>query len=182
MAVTPFKSSDNFNMAGFNEKITEADNTYVAKTGDSMSGVLSMGNNKITNVASPISAGDAATKEYVDELAPYDYLSEFGIPKEMDIYWGESIYGIHATGTIKNYLGYCIVSLNVTSENASIFMAFYKDSSFTNKVNPQISSVSVSLDCGIGNIILQVRKEYKEIGLGKAEVGTYKCVLPFNCY
>ena len=33
MAVTPFKSSDNFNMAGFNEKITEADNTYVAKTG-----------------------------------------------------------------------------------------------------------------------------------------------------
>lgn len=38
MAVTPFKSSDNFNMAGFNEKITEADNTYVAKTGGSMSG------------------------------------------------------------------------------------------------------------------------------------------------
>ena len=33
MAVTPFKSSDNFNMAGFNEKIAEADNTYVAKTG-----------------------------------------------------------------------------------------------------------------------------------------------------
>lgn len=33
MAVTPFKSSDNFDMAGFNEKITEADNTYVTKTG-----------------------------------------------------------------------------------------------------------------------------------------------------
>lgn len=67
MAVTPFKSSDNFNMAGFNEKITEADNTYVAKTGDSMTGALSMGNNKITDVASPTSAGDVATKEYVDE-------------------------------------------------------------------------------------------------------------------
>lgn len=66
MAVTPFKSSDNFNMAGFNEKITEADNTYVAKTGDSMSGALSMGNNKITDVASPTSAGDAANKGYVD--------------------------------------------------------------------------------------------------------------------
>ena len=26
MAVTPFKSSDNFNMAGFNEKITEVNN------------------------------------------------------------------------------------------------------------------------------------------------------------
>lgn len=66
MAVTPFKSSDNFNMAGFNEKITEADNTYVAKTGDSMSGALNMGNNKITDVASPVADGDAATKGYVD--------------------------------------------------------------------------------------------------------------------
>lgn len=66
MAVTPFKSSDNFNMAGFNEKITEADNTYVAKTGDSMSGALSMGNNKITDVANPVNDGDVATKRYVD--------------------------------------------------------------------------------------------------------------------
>lgn len=66
MAVTPFKSSDNFNMAGFNEKITEADNTYVAKTGDSMSGALSMGNNKITDVANPVNDGDAANKGYVD--------------------------------------------------------------------------------------------------------------------
>ena len=68
MAVTPFKSSDNFNMAGFNEKITEADNTYVAKTGGSMSGALSMGNNKITNVASPVNDGDVATKGYVDGI------------------------------------------------------------------------------------------------------------------
>ena len=66
MAVTPFKSSDNFNMAGFNEKITEADNTYVAKTGGSMTGALSMGNNKITDVASPVNGGDVANKRYVD--------------------------------------------------------------------------------------------------------------------
>lgn len=67
MAVTPFKSSDNFNMAGFNEKITEADNTYVAKTGGSMSGVLSMGSNKITNLGTPTLDTDAVTKEYVDK-------------------------------------------------------------------------------------------------------------------
>lgn len=73
MAVTPFKSSDNFNMAGFNEKITEADNTYVAKTGGSMSGALSMGNNKITDVASPTSAGDVATKGYVDGNNIFNY-------------------------------------------------------------------------------------------------------------
>lgn len=66
MAVTPFKSSDNFSMAGFNEKITEADNTYVAKTGGSMTGALSMGNNKITDVANPVNDGDVANKEYVD--------------------------------------------------------------------------------------------------------------------
>lgn len=66
MAVTPFKSSDNFNMAGFNEKITEADNTYIAKTGGSMTGALSMGNNKITDVASPVADGDAVNKGYVD--------------------------------------------------------------------------------------------------------------------
>lgn len=71
MAVTPFKSSDNFNMAGFNEKITEADNTYVAKTGGGMSGALSMGNNKITDVASPVNDGDVATKGYVDGFARY---------------------------------------------------------------------------------------------------------------
>lgn len=66
MAVTPFKSSDNFNMAGFNEKITEADNTYVAKTGGSMTGALSMGKNKITDVASPVNVRDVANKGYVD--------------------------------------------------------------------------------------------------------------------
>lgn len=72
MAVTPFKSSDNFNMAGFNEKITEADNTYVAKTGGSMSGALSMGNNKITDVASPVNDGDVATKGYVDGKSAFN--------------------------------------------------------------------------------------------------------------
>lgn len=84
MAVTPFKSSDNFNMAGFNEKITEADNTYVAKTGDSMTGALSMGNNKITNVASPVAISDVATKGYVDgfskiQVGSYTGTGKYGV-------------------------------------------------------------------------------------------------------
>lgn len=39
-----------------------------------MTGALSMGNNKITDVASPTSAGDAATKGYVDGLGVLNYL------------------------------------------------------------------------------------------------------------
>jgi len=38
----------------------------VSKSGDTMSGVLSMGDNKITNVSTPTLASDAATKGYLD--------------------------------------------------------------------------------------------------------------------
>ncbi len=41
----------------------------VAKSGDAMSGALSLGNNKVTNLADPTGAQDAATKSYVDSIA-----------------------------------------------------------------------------------------------------------------
>ena len=40
----------------------------VAKSGDTMSGILNMGGNKIAGVADPTSNQDAATKHYVDTL------------------------------------------------------------------------------------------------------------------
>ena len=40
----------------------------VSKIGDSMSGELNMGNNKITDLSDPVSDKDAANKKYVDEL------------------------------------------------------------------------------------------------------------------
>jgi hypothetical protein len=40
--------------------------TYVNVTGDTMSGALAMGTNKITGMGDPTSAQDAATKNYVD--------------------------------------------------------------------------------------------------------------------
>ena len=40
----------------------------VAKSGDTMSGILNMGGYKITGVANPTSNQDAATKHYVDTL------------------------------------------------------------------------------------------------------------------
>lgn len=111
MAVTPFKSSDNFNMAGFNEKITEADNTYVAKTGGSMSGALSMGNNKITDVASPVNNGDVATKGYVDGFSKIQYGS----------YTGTGVYGVNNKNSLTfNFEPKCLIirpSENISSSN-----------------------------------------------------------------
>ena len=43
--------------------------TYLAKAGDTMSGALAMGNNKITGLGTPTSNADAATKVYVDTVA-----------------------------------------------------------------------------------------------------------------
>lgn len=45
------------------------DDTYVNVTGDTMSGALAMGNNKITGLGTPTDATDAATKGYVDSVA-----------------------------------------------------------------------------------------------------------------
>lgn len=42
---------------------------WVNTAGDTMSGVLNMGNNKITNVTDPTAAQDAATKAYVDSVS-----------------------------------------------------------------------------------------------------------------
>ena len=42
---------------------------YVKKAGDSMTGVLNLSNNKVTNVADPTENGDAVNKKYVDDKA-----------------------------------------------------------------------------------------------------------------
>lgn len=49
--------------------VVSLSSTYVAKTGDTMSGNLNMGTNKVTNLGTPTSNADAATKAYVDTVA-----------------------------------------------------------------------------------------------------------------
>jgi len=54
--------------ASFSTTVTNSIATKVAKAGDSMTGALSMGNNKITDLASPTASTDAVNKSYIDTL------------------------------------------------------------------------------------------------------------------
>jgi len=54
--------------ASFSTTVTNSIATKVSKAGDSMTGALSMGNNKITDLATPTASTDATNKSYIDTL------------------------------------------------------------------------------------------------------------------
>ena len=56
------------NDASFSTTVATSIGTKVAKAGDSMTGALSMGSNKITSLATPTASTDAANKSYIDTL------------------------------------------------------------------------------------------------------------------
>ena len=71
---TPTAEASPATKAYVDSKITNLENgstalPYVKKAGDSMTGVLNMSNNKVTNVAVPTADGDAVNKKYVDDKA-----------------------------------------------------------------------------------------------------------------
>ena len=80
-------------------KLTPDDIGAVDKTGDTMTGNLSMGGNSITDVADPTNDSDVATKNYVDtqitELVPQATIAEVGKVLSVDsdgkTYWTEFI-------------------------------------------------------------------------------------------
>ena len=51
----------------YNKAVTKMGTDYVAKSGDTMSGALNMGNNRVTNVTEPVNEADATNKNYVDK-------------------------------------------------------------------------------------------------------------------
>lgn len=57
----------NINNALENIEAGETELPYVKKAGDTMSGTLNMGSNKVSSVGSPTEDADAATKKYVDD-------------------------------------------------------------------------------------------------------------------
>nr|DAW16682.1 MAG TPA: hyaluronase tail fiber protein [Caudoviricetes sp.] len=182
MAVTPFKSSDNFNMAGFNEKIAEADNTYIAKTGDSMTGALSMGNNKITDVASPTSAGDAVNKGYVDGIGS-EIKNKFNISNEIPVWVVSSRDTIIGTGTVHNYISYSVIDIKNTTQGESIAQ-LYKSEQIQDEFLLR-TAIKPS-----GNIKLNLISEqnssaeinkYGNINVSEA-VGERSIYVPFLCF
>ena len=76
MAVNVFGSSGGYTDIDKNNLVQHVDskfitlaknlNTKVNKSGDTMSGELNMGNNKITDLSAPISDNDATNKKFVD--------------------------------------------------------------------------------------------------------------------
>jgi hypothetical protein len=54
--------------ASFSTTVTNSIATKVSKAGDSMTGALSMGNNKVTDLATPTASTDAVNKTYIDTL------------------------------------------------------------------------------------------------------------------
>jgi hypothetical protein len=54
--------------ASFSTTVTNSIATKVSKAGDSMTGALSMGNNKVTDLGTPTASSDAVNKSYIDTL------------------------------------------------------------------------------------------------------------------
>ena len=60
------------------DDLTEKQDDYVLKAGDTMTGDLNMGTHKVTGLATPTGNTDAATKQYVDNATRGDYLPTAG--------------------------------------------------------------------------------------------------------
>lgn len=67
------------------DDLTEKQDDYVLKAGDTMTGDLNMGTHKVTGLATPTGNTDAATKQYVDNATRGDYLPTAGGTMQGDI-------------------------------------------------------------------------------------------------
>lgn len=85
----------------------EATGLFLSKTGGQMSGLLDMNGNKISNLAAPTAANDAATKYYVDNNS---YM------------WNKVLLGTFTeSGTI----------VNISTDNFENLIGLYEESQFT---------------------------------------------------
>lgn len=98
----------NINNALENIEAGETELPYVKKAGDTMSGALNMGSNKVSAVATPTDDADAATKKYVDDKVS-------GAAYKLPIASGSTLGGIKV-GTGLNITGDGTLSATGTGE------------------------------------------------------------------
>lgn len=98
----------NINNALKNIEAGETELPYVKKAGDTMSGALNMGSNKVSAVATPTDDADAATKKYVDDKVS-------GAAYKLPIASGSTLGGIKV-GTGLNITGDGTLSATGTGE------------------------------------------------------------------
>ena len=128
---------------------------------------------------------DATTKAYVDGSLPYDYLSEFDIPKTIDIKIGYLDGSkVIKTGTAKvyNYLGYCVIDFNITVSSGNISYLFKNNSNDERlKANFYAAPATIVFNIVSGascELRIDAQNNMYLIDVG---VSKFKYLLPFNC-
>jgi hypothetical protein len=66
-ALTTYKGEQKLITDDHDQRLETIEGSYLKKSGDSLTGDLSAGTHKITNLAAPVDEGDAANKKYVDD-------------------------------------------------------------------------------------------------------------------
>lgn len=119
-------------------------NTKLSKAGDTMSGELDMGSNKISNVSTPTNNSDAATKQYVDTTAANVDLTS-RVAKAGDSMSGDLI--VNST----------LVAINDT--NGSVRVGTTAGPNMRVKPNALESNTDLRIRAGAANVLVHTTSE-----------------------
>ena len=126
---------------------------------------------------------DPATKEYVDNH-DYNYLSDFNIPKTINnCIIANNSSNVYGTAIVTNYIGYSIVSVNITRSARNTYAPLFKsDYSY---VLPGLSASDARYTVIYVNISTSSTSDYAIVSVNHVEIpvsstGKMKYLFPFN--
>lgn len=103
-----------------NGQISSIQSGYLQKTGGTMTGILNMGNKRITNLATPSSGTDAANKNYVDGKTNYRFLSTATATVSNPTF----SLTVNPSTTLPNQLFMCFSVTNLVGNNATALRVY----------------------------------------------------------